>query len=656
VANPEEQTKLASLDERISFEELIANLSAKFVNLPATRVDQEIEDAQRRVCEHLGLDLSALWQSDPSDLTVMVLTHLYRPQGGPPLPSRMVATEYFPWCLNQLVSGKLINIPSCENAPTDALRDKEMWRHYGIKSNLCFPLRTGGGATFGAISFNAMQEECDWPEPVIRRLELVAEIIANALARKYSDERLRESEERLALAADSADAGLWSLDVDSDRFWATPKARVLFRFEPDIEITREGFLEFVHPEDRERIRRAVADSVREMTEVLVEYRIVHPDGNVRWILSRGRPHIRDNGTVDRLMGISIDITEQKQQQTELERACKEIGRLKEQLQRENLYLRHEAAAHDEARQIIGRSTAIRSVLDLAAQVAVTDSTVVIEGETGTGKELVARFIHSRSSRSNRLLVKVDCSALPATLIESELFGREKGAYTGAMTRQSGRFELADGSTIFLDEIGDLPLELQAKLLRLLEEGRFERLGSAKTISADVRVIAATNRDLAEEVRRGTFRQDLYYRLNVFPLHVPPLRERPEDIPLLMQSFIDEFGAKFGRSFKPLEQSVMQRLQDYPWPGNVRELRNIVERAVIISSAEILNLTVPEIDEDRNSLSTLAQAEASHIRAALKRAGGRIKGSDGAASILGMKPSTLYTRMKKLGISPGDHRN
>jgi transcriptional regulator with GAF, ATPase, and Fis domain len=392
-----------------------------------------------------------------------------------------------------------------------------------------------------------------------------------------------------------------------------------------------------------------------MKEIQVEYRIVHPDGNIRWISSRGRPQIRDDGTIDRLMGISIDITEPKQKHTELEQAYQEIRRLKEQLQQENLYLRQEAATRDEKKEIVGQSEAIRNVLTSGARVASTDSTVLIEGETGTGKELIARFIHRRSPRGHRLMVKVDCSALPATLIESELFGREKGAFTGAMTRQSGRFEVADGSTLLLDEIGDLPLELQAKLLRLLEEGKFERLGNPKTISVDVRVIAATNRNLAEEVRRGAFRQDLYYRLNVFLIRVPPLRERTEDIPLLVHSFANEFATRFGRKLKKVPHQTIEQLESYSWPGNIRELRNIVERAVIVSSGDTLELEVPRALADEGSFSTLVQAEAAHIRAALRRAGGRIKGSGGAASILGMKPSTLYTRMKKLGISPGEHR-
>jgi PAS domain S-box-containing protein len=644
------------LRARLRFEALVARLSARFIDVPAEQLDRKIEDAQRQVCEHLGLDLSGLWQLDGTDPRIQVLTHLYRPLGGPPLPVRMEAAEYFPWTLRQMSAGKILVVPSTEDLPAEAARDQEVWRYYGIKSTLGFPLTTGGGPLFGALSFDTTQAERRWPELLIRRLKLVAQIFANALARRFSEERLRESEARLSLAADSAEAGLWVLDLGTGRFWATEKARELFRFSPDFEITFEAFLQSVHLEDRERIRQVVEDSLREKTNLHAEYRIVHPDGGIRWILSQGRPRCRADGVVDRLMGISVDTTEQKQKQNELEQAYVEIRQLKEHLQNENLYLRQEVASSRARGGIIGQSEAIQRVLKLAAQVAPTNTPVLIQGETGTGKELVAQFIHQLSPRRDRLLVKVDCASLPATLVESELFGREKGAFTGALSRQAGRFEIAGGSTIFLDEIGDLPLELQAKLLRVLQEGKFERLGSPKTISTDARVIAATNRDLAECVRRGSFREDLYYRLNVFPIHVPPLRERVGDIPLLTRSFAEEFAGKIGRKVERVPRGVMEVLQMYPWPGNIRELRNIIERAVIVSSGDALEVDLPVAPlGDSRSFSTLAQTEVAQICAALKRTAGRIKGAGGAAALLGINPSTLYTRMRKLGISPQDQR-
>jgi transcriptional regulator with GAF, ATPase, and Fis domain len=276
--------------------------------------------------------------------------------------------------------------------------------------------------------------------------------------------------------------------------------------------------------------------------------------------------------------------------------------------------------------------------------------VLIQGETGTGKELVAQAIHRLSARHHNVMVKVNCAALPAALVESELFGREKGAFTGALTRQVGRFEIADGSTIFLDEIGELSLELQAKLLRVLESGEFERLGSPRTIKVNVRVIAATNRDLAGEIRQGRFREDLYYRLSVFPIRVPPLRERVEDIPLLVWAFLEQACARMGRKITRIPRTTMDVLQRRPWPGNVRELKNVIEHGAIVTAGDTLQVpAVADAAPGSAPPQTLAEAEREHILRTLERTEWRIKGSAGAAAELGLKPSTLYGRMKKLGI-------
>jgi transcriptional regulator with GAF, ATPase, and Fis domain len=277
--------------------------------------------------------------------------------------------------------------------------------------------------------------------------------------------------------------------------------------------------------------------------------------------------------------------------------------------------------------------------------------VLVRGETGCGKELVAEAIHRLSARRSHLMVKVNCAALPSGLVESELFGRERGAFTGALTRQAGRFEIADGSTLFLDEIGELSLDVQAKLLRVLERGEFERLGSPRTIKVNVRLIAATNRDLAEAIKLGRFREDLYYRLKVFPIIVPPLRERPEDIPSLVWTFLEEFSSRMGKKITQVPRKTMEALQRHTWPGNVRELRNVIEHGAIISTGETLRL--PLLDEAGAAASpkTLADVEREHILRVLARTGGHIKGPHGAAAELGLNPATLYSRMKKLGIKP-----
>ncbi|MBI5057853.1 MAG: sigma 54-interacting transcriptional regulator [Nitrospirae bacterium] len=344
------------------------------------------------------------------------------------------------------------------------------------------------------------------------------------------------------------------------------------------------------------------------------------------------------------------IEEHRQAEESLRDAFMEIRRLKEELQEENLYLQEEIGLIHTHKDIVGNSEAIRAALHQIEQVAGTNSTVLVYGETGTGKELIAHSIHNLSSRKGRLMVKVNCAALPPTLIESELFGREKGAFTGALSKQAGRFELADRSTIFLDEIDSLPLEVQAKLLRVLESGEFERLGSPQTVKVDARIISATNRDLGRAVSEGWFREDLFYRLNVFQIFVPPLRERKEDILPLVWSFVQDFSKRMGKRIESIPQKSVEALQDYPWPGNVRELRNVVERAMIITTGTTLHVDVPKIAESKTVRAmTLEEVEKRHIIEALNTTGWRVSGKNGAAEVLGLNPKTLESRMQRLGI-------
>ncbi|MBW2015740.1 MAG: sigma 54-interacting transcriptional regulator [Deltaproteobacteria bacterium] len=350
------------------------------------------------------------------------------------------------------------------------------------------------------------------------------------------------------------------------------------------------------------------------------------------------------------LSLTRDITERKEAEKNLKRAFEEIKALKNRLEEENIYLRQEIEIRYRHEEIIGESLAIKKVLSAAEKVAKEDTCVLILGETGTGKELLARAIHNMSPRKGRSMIKVNCAALPATLIESELFGREKGAFTGAVSKQVGRFEAADGSTIFLDEVGDLPLELQAKLLRVLQDNKFERLGSPETISVDVRVIAATNHDLAELVKEKKFRRDLYYRLNVFPITLPPLRERREDIPLLVWAFVEEFSQSMGKSIKHIPKKTMEFLQGYSWPGNVRELRNVIERALILSNGETLIIDRLETEvSNPEEIKTLEEVERQYIVKTLEKTGWRVSGRRGAAELLGLKESTLRSRMKRLDI-------
>ncbi|ABK98032.1 sigma-54-dependent Fis family transcriptional regulator [Pelobacter propionicus] len=644
----------------------------------------------------------------------------------------------------------------------------------------------------------------------------------------HSCEELKINETRLKRAADASGTALWALDLATSAIWSNHVARDIFCLPQNGQIRLEQILDRVHPDDLDMVREGLDAMMRRGETTSIEYRLLLPDGSIRWIHSRGGPHSCNGGKSYCVMGASADVTQRKQnEQTllrqlsfesflaetssvfakstlpsdldhqiehalwrlldhfhgdrcglikvdlegektiithavyreglerlpgdvdlvalfpwsfrqlregrcycfsdlaelpveadrdraswmamgirsglhvplrvenrvhylivveshsgilagtedvlnrlqiigdlfvnalhrkatedELRSSCDEIARLKDKLELEADYLRSEVRASRFNDQIVGQSEPIQGVLAMVEQVAPTPSTVLVYGETGTGKELVAQAIHNHSPRRDKLMVKVNCASLPSSLVESELFGRERGAYTGALTRQMGRFELADGSSLFLDEIAELSLELQSKLLRVLQEGEFERLGSPRTIKVDVRVIAATNRNLLEEVRKGRFREDLYYRLSVFPIVVPPLRERREDIPLLAWEFVRDFNEKMGKRILRIAKRDMLALQSYSWPGNVRELRNVIEYAVIVSPGDELKIRLPEnIVNAPPQMTTLEEMERHYIQDVLRRTEWRIKGEGGAAHILDLNPATLYSRMKKLGILP-----
>ncbi len=368
----------------------------------------------------------------------------------------------------------------------------------------------------------------------------------------------------------------------------------------------------------------------------------------RWFLMKVTPLKALEGGV---VVAHHDITELKQAQGALQKALTEVQDLKSRLHEENAYLHQRVKLLHCHKRIVGQSRMLRQALMNVEQVAGTESTVLLLGETGTGKELLAASIHELSSRRDRLMVCVNCAAMPAALVESELFGREKGAFTGALSRQVGRFELADNSTLFLDEVGDLPLETQAKLLRVLQEKQIERLGNPRPIPVNVRLIAATNRDLEKSVREGSFRQDLYYRLSVFPIRVPPLRERREDIPLLVWAFVNEFAVAFNKNIESIHQKSLDALQRYSWPGNVRELRNVIERAMITANGPNLRIGLPATPGPLASASSrkLEEIEREHVLKVLEQCGWRVRGCNGAAENLGIKPTTLEARMSKLGI-------
>lgn len=419
-----------------------------------------------------------------------------------------------------------------------------------------------------------------------------------------------------------------------------------------LENNRIAYNDILMKEDRPRVKKEVEKQIEKEQSFEIKYRIQTKDKKIRWVWERGSGIKDKNGHITALEGFITDITKMKEAEQQLVEKEQAVRKLKNRLEEETVYLREEIKLNSNFEEIISKSEAFRKVLKQVEQVAATESTVLIQGETGTGKELIARALHNNSNRSKRSLVTVNCAAIPSEMIESELFGHEKGAFTGAYTKKIGRFELAHQGTLFLDEIGELPQNLQTKLLRVLQEGEFQRLGNPNTIKIDARVIAATNRNLQKAIRNGDFREDLYYRLNVFPIEVPPLRERKEDIPLLVRHFINKYSAKTGKQIKETSQKVMKQLIEYNWPGNIRELENIIERAVIICDGNRITMGswIPEnhTGEDKTLL-TLEENERQHIIRALKTTNWRISGEKGAAKLLGMKRTTLQARMKKLGI-------
>jgi PAS domain S-box-containing protein len=374
------------------------------------------------------------------------------------------------------------------------------------------------------------------------------------------------------------------------------------------------------------------------------------DGSLYWEATTIVPFLNEDGTPRQYLWIGNEITQQKLAEEALKQSQSEIKQLKDRLLAESQYLKSEINTIQRHGEIIGGSQGIKRVLHQVEQVAPADCTVLITGETGTGKELVAQEVHRLSPRKDKLMVMVNCAALPSALVENELFGRERGAYTGALSSQVGRFQAADNSTIFLDEVSEVSMEVQAKLLRVLQQGEFQRLGSSKTHKVNVRVLAATNRDLAQDVRKGKFREDLYYRLKVFPIAIPPLRERLEDIPRMVFAFMEEFSMRMGKKITRISHKAMEALEKHPWPGNVRELRNVIEHSVILTSGDTLKLSFLGDSPTREPQPvTLADAEREHILKTLEITHWRIKGKHGAAERLDMEPSTLYSRMQKLDI-------
>ena len=463
-------------------------------------------------------------------------------------------------------------------------------------------------------------------------------------ALKQTEERLKEDERELRRITDAIPQTIVVLDPAGAPIYANQATLDYTGLNPEDVLAPDFRQRIFHPDDLERLREERKASLQRGLPFESEQRAVRRDGQYRWFLIRYNPFRDEQGRITRWYATGTDIDERK--------------RNEERTRNENIALREEFDHSLMFEEVVGSSQSLRKVLKAVDKVAVTDSTVLILGETGTGKELIARAIHKRSPRSSRAFIRVNCAAIPPALIASELFGHEKGAFTGATERRIGRFEAADAGTLFLDEVGDLPTETQITLLRVLQEHEFERIGSTKPVQVDVRVLAATNRDLDADVDEGHFRRDLYYRLNVFPVNVPPLRERTEDIPLLAEYLVERYTKKAGKKITAIERSTLEILQNYDWPGNVRELQNVIERAVILCETSVLSVDetwfrreAPSRDEQLISFNTaLTMSERELIERALTESAGRVGGRQGAAAKLGLPRQTLESKIKILGIN------
>jgi len=521
------------------------------------------------------------------------------------------------------------------------------------------PLIDDNGNVFGicGVGFDITRQKEMEKALKETHIELERRVKERTVKLSETVDKLREAELRYRTVADfTYDWEYWT-NLDGTLRYVSPSCERISGYTPQQFMDNPSlYLEIIIPEDQDVWGKHYHDSRKKPRAREIQFRIRRQDGSIRWIEHVCQPV---TGEQEELLGFRAsnrDITIRKEGEIKLQSAYSEITALKTQLEADRTYLREEIKLEHDYENIIGESEVFKYVLYSLEQIAPTDTTVLILGETGTGKELIARAIHYTGKRRDRPLIKVDCAALPANLIESELFGHEKGAFTDAVEKRIGRFELADGATLFLDEIGELPVALQKKLLRVLQDGEFERLGSSQVRHTDVRIIAATNRNLEKDVKKGRFRKDLWYRLNVFPLSIPPLRDRADDTPLLINWIIKKIQGRLGKHIKTVPTDVMNSLKAYPWPGNVRELENVIERAVIVTTGNMLQLAAPlkaPVSDDSTPhnapMKSLSEMEKEYIMQALRKTNWNISGKDGAAELLGLNSSTLRGRMRKHGI-------
>jgi len=531
----------------------------------------------------------------------------------------------------------------CSDIATDPLWDD--YRHlplaHGLRASWSTPILSSEGKVLG--TFAMYTPEARSPTPQHQNIiDQISHLASIAIERTRAEENLRHDERELRWITDAIPEAIIVLAPDGSTLHANQFVLDYTGLSFEDFKTENYRARIFHPDDLGRLREERQNALARGEPFQAELRARRKDGQYHWFLIRYNPLRDEDGRIIRWYATGTDIEDRKQAE--------------ERVQKENLALREEIDHSSMFEEIVGSSEALRNVLEQVAKVAPVDSTVLILGETGTGKELIARAIHKRSKRSSRAFIRVNCAAIPQSLIASELFGHEKGAFTGALQRRLGRFELADGGTIFLDEIGELPAETQIALLRVLQEGEFERVGSSQPISVNVRVLAATNRDLKAAVATGTFRQDLFYRLNVFPIQLPSLRERADDVPLLVEYLIERYAKKAGKKIRNIRTKTLELFQAYDWPGNIRELQNVIERAVVLCDSETFSVDETWLKREGQRrepavpfIATLVEREKEIIETALAVCRGRIAGPLGAAIKLGIPRQTLESKIKTLRI-------
>jgi transcriptional regulator with GAF, ATPase, and Fis domain len=686
--------------------ELLFELSAKLISVPPSDIGREIENGLKLIGKYWDFDRITLTEFE-DDAKEVRITHSYTASGisQPPLKK---TDESIPWIIARLQRGERLLLSKLpDDLPDKAKTDRRYCIKEDLKSALALPVKIGP-STLGGLFLASLHRQRKWDSESVQELYYLAEILASALERMRAAEQIHElidfgnllseiSATYINLPRDQYqkviknDLGRVGRLLGADRciFYSVARNGKHFRFDPAfiwwpeedneeikvLDAYREKHPDFLGnfqyafgqwtqgnvllynrldelSNDSGRFKKTLARfGVKSYLSVPISVAGATVGAMVITTLRKYRVWSEDLVPRIRLIGeIFANGLMRKRNEEEIQLAISEIKQLKEQIEADYLYLSEEIKLEHNYGDIVGQSQAMQRILVKANQVAPTDAPVLLLGETGTGKGLIARSIHNASKHSDRPLVQVNCGALSPNLVESELFGHEKGAFSGAVNRRVGRFEQAHGTTLFLDEIGELPLELQPTLLRVLQDGEFERVGGNQTIKTDVRVIAATNRDLEKEVEEGRFRRDLWYRLSVFPIFVPPLRERLEDIPLFVSWFVDKYGKWIGKKFKRVPQKTIKALKNYDWPGNIRELENLIERAVITSPEGNLQIEIPAPSGVYlNHRLSLKEVERNHILTVLEKSKWKIEGQGGAALYLGLKPSTLRFRMKKLNI-------